>query len=139
MAINCKTFIEKSNTIIKDSNANTGLNPVLELNYGNMLTRILIYFNHEKIKKLIEDKTYPDINKLHHVLHMTNASSIQSRYINEACVDSQYNNYKERASSFDLIFFILDLPSSSAIRRVVVTLIPDIAKVVVITCMLIIS
>ena len=40
---------------------------------------------------------------------------------------------------FVLIFFILDLPSSSAIRRVVVTLIPDIAKVVVITCMLIIS
>lgn len=107
MAINCKTFIEKSNTIIKDSNANTGLNPVLELNYGNMLTRILIYFNHEKIKKLIEDKTYPDINKLHHFLHMTNASSIQSRYINEACVDSQYNNYKERASSFDLIFFYI--------------------------------
>ena len=44
MAIVTKTYIEKSNTIIKREKSNTGLNPVIELNYGGMLTRSLIYF-----------------------------------------------------------------------------------------------
>ena len=63
MAINTKTYITKSNTIVKDSNVNLSLNPVMELNYGKMLTRGIIYFDHNKVKKLVEDKTYPDMSK----------------------------------------------------------------------------
>ena len=102
-----KTYLSKSNTIIKDNHANTGLNPILELNYGNMLTRGIIYFDHTKIKKLIDDKTYPDIAKLKHVLKMTNTSSIVDKDINGMCHTSQYDGYKKRASSFDLIFFLV--------------------------------
>ena len=61
MAINTKTYISKSNTIVKDSNVNLALNPVMELNYGVMLTRGLIYFDISKIKKRVEDKIYPDL------------------------------------------------------------------------------
>lgn len=107
MAIVTKTYIDKTNTIIKDNAANTGLNPVMELNYGQMLSRCIIYFDHAKVQRMVEDKTYPDINKLRHILKFTNASSIPSHKINEPCFDSEYNAYKERAISFDLIFFLI--------------------------------
>ena len=107
MAINTKTYISKSNTIVKDSNVNLALNPVMELNYGVMLTRGLIYFDISKIKKRVEDKVYPDISKLKHVLKMTNAASVNDRRINCYMTDSEYDKHKLRAVSFDLIFFLL--------------------------------
>lgn len=107
MAIVTHTFLSKSNTIIKDSNASVGLNPVLELNYGKMLTRILIFFDHTKVKSLVEDKTYPDISKLRHVLKMKNTGSMNDREINRKFLDSNGEYYKQRAVSFDIIFFLI--------------------------------
>ena len=107
MAIVTHTFISKSNTIIKDSVASVGLNPILELNYGKMLTRGLIYFDHTKVQKMVEDKTYPDISKLKHVLKMKNAGSIDDRHINKIYLDSNGDYYKQRTSSFDLIYFLI--------------------------------
>lgn len=107
MAINTKTFLSKCNTIIKDSSLNTGLNPILELNYGKMITRILIYFDHTKVQKMVEDKIYPDVSKLKHVLRMTNMASINDRGINCKMMDSTHNHDKERAISFDVIYFLI--------------------------------
>lgn len=107
MAIVTHTFISKSNTIIKDSHASVGLNPILELNYGKMLTRALIYFDHSKVKKLVEDKTYPDMSKLKHVLKIKNAGSVDDRHINKKYLDSNGEYYKQRAVSFDLIYFLI--------------------------------
>lgn len=107
MAINTKTFITRCNTIVKDNACNTSLNPVMELNYGKMLTRGMIYFDHNKVKKMVGDKIYPDISKLHHVLHMTNASSVKDRDINCPTIDSEYYSHKKRAISFDIIFFLI--------------------------------
>lgn len=108
MAIVTKTYITKSNTIIKDSCENSGINPVIELSHGRMLSRGLIYFDHTKLQKLVEDKTYGDISKLHHVLHMTNTSSLNKIDIHKPCMDVIYNDFKERATSFDLIFFLIN-------------------------------
>lgn len=102
-----KTHIDKVNTLVKDSPVNLSLNPVMELNYGKMLTRTILYFDHAKLKKLVEDKVYPDIGKLQHVLKFTNAASITSRHINKPCLTSEYDDKKERAISFDLIFFLV--------------------------------
>ncbi len=102
-----KTYINKINTIVKDNYVNLSLNPVMEVNYGKMLTRGILYFDHMKIKKMVEEKIYPDITKLHHVLKMTNCSSITSRHINKPCLTSEYDDKKERAISFDLIFFLI--------------------------------
>lgn len=108
MAIVTKTYISKANTIIKDNSANSSLNPVMELNYGNMVTRGMIWFDHTKVKSLVEDKTYPDISKLKHVLKMTNASSITDKNINRYCIDTEKRAHKRRAVSFDLIFFLIN-------------------------------
>lgn len=51
MAIVTRTYIEKCNTIVKDNHANLSLNPIMEINYGNMLSRGIIYFDHTKVKK----------------------------------------------------------------------------------------
>lgn len=107
MAIVTHTFISKTNTIIKDSNASVGLNPIIELNYGKMLTRALIYFDHSKVQKMVEDKTYPEIGKLKHILKIKNAGSIDDRHINKKFLDSNGEYYKQRAASFDLIFFLI--------------------------------
>ena len=107
MAIVTHTFISKTNTIIKDSNASVGLNPIIELNYGKMLTRVLIYFDHSKVQKMVEDKTYPEIGKLKHILKIKNAGSIDDRHINKKFLDSNGEYYKQRAASFDLIFFLI--------------------------------
>lgn len=101
------TFIEKSNTIIEGSAANTGLSPVMQLYYGNVHTRCLMYFDHNKVKQLIEDKTYVDPSKLKHVLKLWNAADVDVRRINCKLPDSFRNNEKERATSFDLVLFLV--------------------------------
>ena len=108
MAIVTKTYISKSNTLISDSCTNTGLNSVTELNYGCMLTRSMIYFDHNKVKKMIEDKIYPDMSKIKHVLKMTNTSSLDEYTKHTYCTDVIKNDLKERATSFDLIFFLIN-------------------------------
>lgn len=108
MAIVTRTFIEKSNTIIKGEKSNIGLNPILELNYGHMLTRGMIYFDHTKVKNMIEDKIYPDMSKLRHILKMTNTASLNKPDIYRPCTSTYFNDNKERANSFDIIFFLIN-------------------------------
>ena len=71
-----RTFLDKTTTIIKETTNNYGLHPISMLNYGNLLSRIMIHFNLEKVQSLIEDKTYCDLSKLKHVLKMKNCGSI---------------------------------------------------------------
>lgn len=106
MAINTKTYLSKSNTIIRDVYTNTGLNPVVELNYGDINTRALLYFDHNQVKDMVEKGVYPDISKLRHTLKMTNAASVDVRPIYE-CTSMGYDGKKQRAASFDLVFFLI--------------------------------
>jgi hypothetical protein len=70
-----KTYISKFNTIISGSKLNTGLNPIAELVYGHntIVSRILMYFDHNKVKEQISNGNMPDISKMKHTLHITNA------------------------------------------------------------------
>ena len=49
-------FLDKCNTIIENSEYNTGLNPIVELNVGNILTRILLHFDISDIQNDVENK-----------------------------------------------------------------------------------
>lgn len=104
MALITRTFLDKTNTIVYGDEVNLGMNPILELYYGNVYTRGLIHFNIDKLKKLIEDNTYPDITKLTHKLKMKNVASLSTPY------SSKCNIYNDaiRAKSFDLVFFLID-------------------------------
>lgn len=107
MGLYTRTYADKSNTIVKSSNVNLSLNPIIDLNYGRMLTRGLIHFPHEKVRRLIEEGVYNGTESLRHVLRMTNSASVNDRRLNCVWPDSQHNGQRQRAASFDLIFFLI--------------------------------
>lgn len=102
-----RTYISKFNTIIQDSNLNTGLNPIAELNYGSSNSRIVLYFDHRRVKSLLDDKVITDIKKCTHRLKITNSGSLDFTQMHDCQISSITDNMKKRACSFDLIFFLV--------------------------------
>lgn len=102
-----RTYINKFNTIIKNSHLNTGLNPVSELVYGTTISRLLIKFDVCNIKKEIDNKNFVDKSKLKHILKITNAGSIDFRQLHCTEINDFSDSVKKRASSFTLIFFLI--------------------------------
>lgn len=98
-------FLDKTTTIVKGSSANLGLNPIVELNYGDAITRFLIHFDISEIKELIEDKTFAKPESVTYKLKMKNCFSIdglpydQEHFFGGSC------GIKQRASSFNVICF----------------------------------
>lgn len=107
-----KTYISKFNTIISGSKINTGLNPIAELVYGHdtVVSRILMYFDHNKVKELMNNGTMIDMSKMKHTLHITNAGSIDFTQLHQKETSSINFNTKMRATSFDIIFFLIPKP-----------------------------
>jgi hypothetical protein len=104
-----KTYISKFNTIVSNSKINTGLNPISEIIYGRdyIVSRALLYFDHTKVKKLMEDGIMGDMSKMKHTLHITNAGSIDFTQLHHCETSSVNDNTKIRAVSFDLIYFLI--------------------------------
>lgn len=102
-----RTYLSKFNTIIKGKNFNTGLNPIAELCYGMSTTRILCYFDIDKIKHLIKDGIMPDRNKIKHILRITNAGSIDFTQLHNIETSTIHDCNRQRATSFDVIFFLI--------------------------------
>lgn len=100
------TFIDKSCTIYKGSDKNTGLNPVCELNYGKTTSRALIYFNEEELVHLYEEKELGNLDNVRHILHLTNCMS-QDGFPYDKDLNDGGLGVKERAVSFDVILFKL--------------------------------
>lgn len=104
-----RTYISKWNTIISNSKINTGLNPISELVYGRdtIVSRALLYFDHTQILKLITDGVMVDMDKMKHILHIQNAGSLDFTQLHQCETSSINENKKLRATSFDLIFFLI--------------------------------
>ncbi len=102
-----RTYISKMNTIISGDTLNTGINQISELVYGANVTRTLVYFDVERLKKMYENKVYPDLSKLKHYLKIINAGSLDFTQIHSDDISSINDAQKLRASSFDLIFFLI--------------------------------
>lgn len=100
-----RTYLSKFSTIVKDSDINTGINVVGELVYGRHTSRILCYFDHTKIKSMVDNGVLPNMSKLKHILHITNAGSIDFTQLHTKEASSIGNGVKKRATSFDLLFF----------------------------------
>ena len=107
-----KTYLSKFNTIISGSKLNTGLNPIAELVYGHdtVVSRILMYFDHNKVKELMGNGSMVDISKMKHTLHITNAGSIDFTQLHQKETSSINSRTKIRATSFDIIFFLIPKP-----------------------------
>ena len=99
-------FLDKTNTITKGSLWNTGLNPILEINYGKELSRGLIHFDVNEIGTLIADGTFSDPSKLSCVLKMTNCASVDGLPYDKE-IHHRASEPVERATSFDLVLYKL--------------------------------
>lgn len=101
------TYFNKNNTIVKNSNVNSGLNPIAELFYGGsdkIYSRFLFNFDETKLKNLYIDGTFTDLTKLKHTLKMTNTGAFDKDLLNKGI------GGKERTTSFDLIVFKINQP-----------------------------
>ena len=104
-----KTYFDKFCTIIKDSKQNTGLNPISTLVYGrnDVVSRALMHFDHSKVKCLIDDGVMPHMEKMRHILHITNGGSLDLTEPHRCGFSMVTDNYSVRATSFDVIFFLI--------------------------------
>lgn len=98
-------FLDKTATIIKDSEANTGLNPIAELNYGNAVTRFILHFDESKIKAMFEDGTIPqdNLDNVRFVLKMTNTGAIDGVPYEKPLKFGNTCITQERAVSFTVL------------------------------------
>lgn len=102
-----KTYLDKVNTIINESELNTGLNPISELMYGANVTRTLIHFDVSNIKKELEKNGVKDYSKVKHILKITNCGITDNKQLYKTEDTIWGNGIKLHASSFDLIFFLI--------------------------------
>ena len=99
-------FLDKTNSIIKKSEQNIGLNPILNVSYGADIMKGLIHFDLSEIKSLIADKTFANTDKLSFKLKMTNCASVDGYPYNKQLLRG-INNTAYRATSFDLMLYKL--------------------------------
>jgi hypothetical protein len=96
------TFFDKCNTIIKDSENNLGLNPVAELNTGDVISRIILHFDLTELKAKVQCGEIQTAN-LRHIIKMTNCGNITLPLFNNTILSE--GKTKKRAASFDIIAF----------------------------------
>lgn len=104
-----RTYFDKNNTIVSNTNVNTGLNPVTELFYGgaegqHQYSRFLFHFDETRLRDLYTGGTFTDLTKLKHTLRMTNTGSFDKELLNTNM------GSKNRTTSFDLITFKIGQP-----------------------------
>lgn len=102
-----RTYIEKFTTIRSGSTLNVGINPVSELCYGTSISRNLVYFDISDLQCKLSNKIYPSTDKLTHRLKITNAGSLDFTQMHCGETSSMTDDVKLRASSFDIIFFLI--------------------------------
>lgn len=101
-----RTFLSKCNTIVNGSKNNFGLNPVCTLNYGKTQSRVLLYFDAEKIMNLANGGKI-GAGTTHH-LKMFNCGSWDPRkFMEKKEIGRALSNGEVRAASFDIILFKL--------------------------------
>ena len=102
-----KTYLDKVNTIIEESSVNTGLNPISEIAYGVINTRMLLHFNTENVRQYLCKNGVKDYSQIKHFLKLTNCGFINSDFLHKKTSSQWGEGEKMRASSFDLIFFLI--------------------------------
>ncbi len=100
-----RTYIDKNNTIIKDSTINTGRNPIAELYYGGSetatnYTRHLLYFDIDTLQTQYTNGELGNLSNVTHTLKMCNSSFFDRDLQAQKLLDD-----KQRTSSFDLVLF----------------------------------
>ncbi len=98
-----RSYFEKNNTIIKDSQVNTSKNPTTEIFYGSGFSKFIFKIDFTDIIERIELGDFVLNSSTRHYLRMTNTV-----FGNETFLNAKRGTGRQRASSFDLILFKID-------------------------------
>lgn len=95
-----RSYFEKNNTIIKNSQVNTSKNPTTEIFYGSGFSKFLFKVDFTDLKdKILGNEIVCDSNT-RHTLHLTNTI-----FGDEGLKGENRTTGRDRATSFDLILF----------------------------------
>ncbi len=98
-----RTFFDRDNTIILNSQVNMGRNPITEIFYGgtpNKHSRYIFHFDETNLVNEYECGKLGDLSNLTHTLKMTATAGL-----NENLLGTQNCAGKQRTSSFNLVLF----------------------------------
>ena len=95
-----RSYFEKNNTIIKNSQVNTAKNPNTEIFYGSGFSKFIFKVDLTDLKSKIDNGDYVVNSNTKHYLKMTNTI-----FGDEAFLGQKRGSGRERATSFDLIIF----------------------------------
>jgi len=97
-----RSYFEKNNTIIKNSQVNTAKNPTTEIYYGGGFSKFIFKVDFTELinKFTTGDLSIANLNKITHTLHLTNCI-----FGDEGFKGQLRSTGRDRATSFDLILF----------------------------------
>ena len=95
-----RSYFEKNNTIIKNSQANTAKNPTTEIFYGSGFSKFIFKIDFNELKSKIDNGDYVITTGTTHTLHLTNTI-----FGDETFLGAKRGTGRQRTNSFDLILF----------------------------------
>ena len=95
-----RSYFEKNNTIIKNSQANTAKNPTTEIFYGSAFSKFLFKVDFTNLKNKVNSGELVVDSNTRHTLHLTNTI-----FGDEGQKGLNRTTGRDRTSSFDLIVF----------------------------------
>lgn len=95
-----RSYFEKNNTIIKNSQVNTAKNPTTEIFYGSGFSKFIFKIDFDDLKSKIDNGEYVVTTGTTHTLHLTNTI-----FGDETFLGAKRGTGRQRTNSFDLILF----------------------------------
>ena len=105
-----KSYFNRNNTLVYNSYANTGRNPIVELFFGRVdnvllpkgFSRFIFDIDLESLQSKIDSGEISTgcSKNMTHILRMTNSSAFDEELLND-----KWSNGRRRATSFDLVLF----------------------------------
>ena len=95
-----RSYFEKNNTILKQSQVNTAKNPNTELIYGSTFSKFIFKVDFTDLKNKIDNGDFVIDSNTKHYLKMTNTI-----FGDESLLGQKNGKGRDRTSSFDLIVF----------------------------------
>jgi hypothetical protein len=95
-----RSYFEKNNTLIKNSQTNTARNPTTEIFYGSGFSKFIFKVDFTDLKRRVDNKELVVDSNTRHTLHLTNTI-----FGDEGLKGENRSTGKNRATSFDLILF----------------------------------
>jgi hypothetical protein len=95
-----RSYFEKNNTILKNSQVNTAKNPTTEIFYGSGFSKFIFKVDFSDLKNKVDSGEYVINDDTTHTLHLTNTI-----FGDETFLGAKRGSGRQRTNSFDLIVF----------------------------------